>query len=168
MTKRDSKLPNSAGVNRGGTMRKYLYELAEAAKGAAATAVEVTEAATATATEATKAVITTATEIAISAADCVKNSAETVITTVLDQDGDGKLDQEDLRILTQKGTEIGKVMGTKAALLASEAAKSEIVKDAVAAAAVGAAIGVALPLVGPAAGAVVGATLGAHKNLTKK
>jgi hypothetical protein len=36
-------------------MRKYLYELAEAAKGAAATAVEVTEAATATATEATKA-----------------------------------------------------------------------------------------------------------------
>jgi hypothetical protein len=55
MTKRDSKLPNSAGVNRGGTMRKYLYELAEAAKGAAATAVEVTEAATATATEATKA-----------------------------------------------------------------------------------------------------------------
>ena len=62
-------------------MRKYLYELAEAAKGAAATAVEVTEAATATATEATKAVITTATEIAISAADCVKNSAETVITT---------------------------------------------------------------------------------------
>ena len=103
-----------------------------------------------------------------SALQTAKNSAVTVATTILDQDGDGKLDQEDLKQLTQKGLSLAKRSATEVARVTSEAAKSDLAKDSAAAAVVGAAIAVPVPLIGPAAGAAIGAALGAYKNLTKK
>jgi hypothetical protein len=87
----------------------------------------------------------------------------TVATTILDQDGDGKLDQEDLKQLTQKGLSLAKSAATEVARVTSEAAKSDLAKDSAAAAVVGAAIAVPVPLIGPAAGAAIGAALGAYK-----
>ena len=103
-----------------------------------------------------------------SALQTAKNSAVTVATTILDQDGDGKLDQEDLKQLTQKGLSLAKSAATEVARVTSEAAKSDLAKDSAAAAVVGAAIAVPVPLIGPAARTAIGAALGAYKNLTKK
>lgn len=97
----------------------------------------------------------------IAVGSVAKRSVETVATTVFDQNGDGKLDQEDLKLLTEKGIELAKAAS-------KSIASSELVKDTASAAAVGAAIAIPVPFVGPAAGAVVGAALGAYSHVTKK
>ena len=97
----------------------------------------------------------------IAVGSVAKRSVETVATTVFDQNGDGKLDQEDLKLLTEKGIEL-------ATAASKSIASSELVKDTASAAAVGAAIAIPVPFVGPAAGAVVGAALGAYSHVTKK
>lgn len=107
-------------------------------------------------------------DFAASATDLTKRSMNTVATAAFDQNGDGKLDQEDLKILTVKGVALAKVAAAEAGTLAKSVASSPLVKDTAAAAAVGAAIAVPVPLVGPAAGAVVGAALGAYSHITKK
>lgn len=98
----------------------------------------------------------------------VTKSTKTIATTLLDQDGDGKLDQEDLKRLTEKGMALTKDAAGKAGTMLKEASKSSMAKDAAAGAAVGAAVAVPVPLVGPAMGAVIGSGLGVYKNLSGK
>ncbi|MDI4635822.1 hypothetical protein J7U46_22340 [Pelomonas sp. V22] len=117
---------------------------------------------------AAKAAASTAGEVATSAVEMTKRSVATVATAAFDQNGDGQLDQEDLKILTEKGVALAKVAAVEVGALAKSAASSPLVKDTAAAAAVGAAIAVPVPLVGPAAGAVVGAAIGAYAHITKK
>jgi len=102
------------------------------------------------------------------AGNFAKESAKTIATSILDQDGDGKLDQADLKIMTEKGTELAKKALKEAGEVAKEASKSDLVKEATAGAAVGAAIAIPVPLIGPAAGAVIGAAVGTYKSVTKK
>lgn len=106
--------------------------------------------------------------IATSATDLTRRSARTVVTAAFDQNGDGQLDQEDLKILTEKGGAIAKAVAAETGGLAKSVASSPLVKDTAAAAAVGAAIAVPVPLIGPATGAVVGAAIGAYSHITKK
>lgn len=100
--------------------------------------------------------------------DVAKSSISTVATTVLDQNGDGELNQEDLKLLTEKGMKAVGAVATEAGRIVKEAASSELVKESAAAAAVGAAIAIPVPVVGPATGAVIGAAIGAYKNVTRK
>ncbi|MEQ1667488.1 MAG: hypothetical protein ABL868_03440 [Sulfuriferula sp.] len=92
----------------------------------------------------------------------------TVAKAAFDQNGDGQLDQEDLKILTVKGVELAKAVAAEVGSLAKVVASSSLVKDTAAAAAVGAAIAIPVPIVGPATGAVVGAVIGAYSHITKK
>ncbi|MGJ7523421.1 hypothetical protein ACSFA0_23275 [Variovorax sp. LT1P1] len=88
-------------------------------------------------------------------------TASTVGRTLLDQNGDGQLDQADVKIATEK---------TAAAVKAvtAEVASSDLAKDAATGAAIGAVLAVPIPLVGPMAGAVVGALVGSIASLRKK
>lgn len=98
---------------------------------------------------------------ASAAARTAKRVVTTIAITALDQNGDGEVDQEDVRILTQKSLAVSKAV-------VKDVASSSLVKDTAAAAAVGAVIAIPVPLVGPATGAVIGAALGAYSNLRKK
>ena len=100
--------------------------------------------------------------------EITKRSASTIATTIFDQNGDGSLDQEDLKILTEKSIDLSKLAAESVIDAAKSIASSDLVKDSAAAAAVGAVIAVPVPLVGPATGAVVGAIVGAYSHLTKK
>lgn len=75
--------------------------------------------------------------------------------------------REDVRIAAEQVKKTAATMGSEAARLGKEAAKSDFAKDAGAGAAVGAVMGVPIPIIGPIAGATVGATLGIYKNLTR-
>ena len=97
-----------------------------------------------------------------------RRSASTVATAALDQNGDGKLDQQDLKIMTEKGVALARATAEEAGVLAKQVASSELVRDAAAGAAVGAAIAIPVPLVGPGAGAVAGAAIGVYAHLRKK
>lgn len=107
-------------------------------------------------------------EKASSILDVAKSSISTVATTVLDQNGDGELNQDDLKLLTKKGMKVVSSVASEAGRIAKEAASSELVKESAAAAAVGAAIAIPVPIIGPATGAVIGAAIGAYKNVTRK
>jgi len=96
------------------------------------------------------------------------DTTRNVAVSVFDQDGDGKFDQEDIRILSTKTADAGKAVISRSGELLNEASKSAIVKDAAAGAAVGAAVAIPVPIIGPATGAVVGAGLGVYKNITGK
>jgi hypothetical protein len=86
----------------------------------------------------------------VSAAGKAKRAAKTVSTAVFDQNKDGKVDQADIKMLTEKGLhEIGAFV--------DELAQSEGVRDAAKAAAVGALVALPLPVIGPAGGAAIGA-----------
>jgi hypothetical protein len=98
----------------------------------------------------------------------VKRSATTVTTTIFDQNGDGTLDQEDLKIITEKGIELSKSAAQSITDAAKTIAASDLVKETAGAAMVGAAISIPVPVIGPATGAVIGAALGAYSHLTKK
>jgi hypothetical protein len=84
------------------------------------------------------------------AAGKAKRTVKTVSTTVLDQNKDGKVDQTDIKILTEKG-----VHGVST--FVDELAESEGVRNAAKAAAVGALVALPLPVIGPAGGAAIGA-----------
>jgi hypothetical protein len=118
--------------------------------------------------DAAKAAAGAAGAMATSAADLTKRSVTTVAKAAFDQNGDGQLDQEDLKILTTKGVELAKAVSAEVGSLAKSVASSSLVKETAAAAAVGAAIAIPVPVVGPATGAVVGAVIGAYSHITKK
>ncbi len=102
------------------------------------------------------------------AKDSVVKTTKTAATSALDQNDDGKLDQTDVKILTEKGIVISKEAVEKSGEIIKEVSQSSLAKDVVAGAAVGAAIGIPLPFIGPLAGSVVGAGLGIYKNITGK
>jgi hypothetical protein len=116
----------------------------------------------------TKTAAKSASKVLSKAQDTVVKTTKTVATSILDQDGDGKVDQSDVKILTEKGVKLSKAAAVKSGELIKEASKSSLAKDAAAGAAIGAAIGVPLPIVGPVTGSVVGAGLGVYKNMTGK
>ena len=84
---------------------------------------------------------------------------------VSDLNKDGKVDQEDAKIVTAKAKRATSEVADKAGRVTKELAKHDMVKDAAAGAAIGAAVGIPVPVVGPAAGAAVGAIVGVAKNL---
>ncbi len=98
----------------------------------------------------------------------VVETSKNIAITALDQDGDGKFDQEDVKIITNRATDAGKSLLNKSGQMIAEASKSGMAKDAAAGAAVGAVVAIPVPIVGPAAGAAVGAGIGVYKNLTGK
>jgi len=116
----------------------------------------------------TKASIKKATEAISKATNTAIETSKTIATSALDQDGDGDFDQDDIKILTEKGVKAGKAVADKSTELIKDAVKSTLVKDVAAGAAVGAAVAIPVPVIGPAAGSVIGAGLGAYKNLTGK
>ena len=79
--------------------------------------------------------------------DVAVRSASTVANTAFDQNGDGVFDQEDLKLLTKKGLDVGKAVAKEAGNMAKQASQSALVQDVAAAAAVGAVLGTMIPLV---------------------
>lgn len=88
-------------------------------------------------------------------------TASTIGTTLLDQNGDGQLDQADVKIATEKAASAVKA-------IAAEVASSNLAKDAATGAAIGAVIALPIPLVGSVNGATVGATVGVIASLRKR
>lgn len=101
------------------------------------------------------------------AANTAGSLAGTVTMQLGDLNGDGKIDEEDLKIATARAKEFASAATKEAVNVGKDALRSDLAKDAAAGAAVGAAVAIPIPLVGPAVGAVVGAGLGVYKNLTK-
>jgi len=103
-------------------------------------------------------------------ANFASQSLSTIATAALDQNGDGELNQEDLKLATEKCVALAKEAAKEIASssLAKEIVTSSLVKDTASLAAVGAFIAIPVPLIGPMAGAAIGATLGAYKHFTKK
>ena len=96
----------------------------------------------------------------VEAGKIAKDSAKTIAVAVLDQDGDGVIDQKDVKIITKKAKKEVKKF-------AKEVKESEMVKDAAAGAAIGAAVAVPVPIIGPVAGAAIGASVGVYANIVK-
>jgi hypothetical protein len=94
-------------------------------------------------------------------------SASTVANTAFDQNGDGVFDQEDLKLLTKKGLDVGKAVAKEAGNMAKQASQSALVQDVAAAAAVGAVLGTMIPLVGTVGGTVIGGVGGAYGHIKK-
>jgi len=117
-----------------------------------------------------KEVLQSATNATKNATKSAINTSKNVAVTVFDQDGDGKFDQEDVKILTDKATNAGKTLFNKSGEILKKASKTSMAKDTAAGAVAGTIIAVAIPIpiIGPAAGAVVGAGIGAYKNITGK
>ncbi len=96
-----------------------------------------------------------------------KRGAETA-TTVLDQNGDGSLDQEDVKIMADKGFELGKTGAKELKKAAIWAASIDSVKRSIGGAVVGALVfgfvGLILPgsffFLGAKVGLILGAVLG--------
>ena len=104
-------------------------------------------------------------DIAAHTADQVSSATKRTAILLGDVNGDGKVDEEDLKIAVAKGKVVIQSAADEVGAMAKGVARSELVRDVTSAAAVGAVIAVPIPLVGPMAGAVVGGTLGAYKNL---
>lgn len=83
--------------------------------------------------------------------------AKTTMTSITDLNGDGKIDEEDLKIALDKAKSVGGVVAEEAGEMAKTATKHPLVKDAAAGALVGGAIGTVFPIVGTTIGAAVGA-----------
>lgn len=106
--------------------------------------------------------------IASAAAHSVGRTAKTIAVTALDQDGDGILSQNDVKIMTKKGLAAGKA-GAEASLeAATEVAKSDLVKESAAAAVVGAAVAAPIPIIGVGTGALIGGAIGAYAHFRSK
>ena len=97
----------------------------------------------------------------------IKESVKTIIVTTLDQTGSGTLGQEDLKILTEKGKVLAGKAADEAVIIAKEAKKSKLVKEAIAGAIVGAVIAIPIPFVGPFLGAAVGGALGFYIHVVR-
>lgn len=115
-----------------------------------------------------KSVATSTKDVAAHAAGKAAALTKRTAALVGDLNGDGKVDDEDLKIAVSKGRKAASVAIKEVGELAKETLKSDLVKDVAAGAAVGAVIAVPVPIVGPATGAVIGGTLAAYKNFTKK
>ena len=89
----------------------------------------------------------------------------TIAPSAFDQNGDGQLDQQDVKLATESFISTVKEVSKD---ISKEIASSSLAKETATAAAVGAAIAIPIPLIGPVAGATIGATLGAYKHFTKK
>jgi hypothetical protein len=100
--------------------------------------------------------------------NAAKNAVTKTAVLMGDLNGDGKVDEEDARIAAEWTKKQAVSLGSEAARLGKEAARSDLAKDAATGAAVGAAIAIPIPLIGPIAGAAIGATIGAYRNLTGK
>lgn len=109
-----------------------------------------------------------ATEFASQAADTASTIAGKAVELVGDLNGDGKIDEEDLKIAIAKGKEVAATVADEVGSLAKEVVRSDLVKDTAAGAAVGAALFSVLPLVGTTTGAVVGGAAVAMKKLLTK
>ncbi len=115
-----------------------------------------------------KSSVKSATDALSKAVDAVVKTTKTITVSALDQDGDGDFDQDDIKILTEKGIKAGKAVANKSTDIIKDAIKSTLAKDVAAGAAVGAAVAIPVPIIGPVAGSVIGAGLGAYKNITGK
>jgi hypothetical protein len=113
------------------------------------------------ATQATGRAVRAAGDVAGAVGGSAIRTVSTVGKTLLDQNGDGHLDQADVKIATEKTAAAVKAV-------ASEVVSSDLAKDAAAGAAIGAVLAVPIPLVGPLAGAVVGAVVGSIAHLRRK
>jgi len=83
--------------------------------------------------------------------------AKTTMKSLTDLNGDGKIDEEDLKIALEKAKSVGGAVAEEAGEMAKSAAKHPMVKDAAAGALVGGALASIIPGVGTAVGAAVGA-----------
>jgi hypothetical protein len=96
---------------------------------------------------------------------------ETISSTVVlvgDFNGDGKVDQDDLRIATEWAKKKASAIGNEASQFGKEAVRTGLAKDVASSAAVGAAVAIPVPVIGPLLGAAIGAGVGVYKNLSKK
>jgi len=100
-----------------------------------------------------------------SAAKSVGKKLGKAASQAADWNDDGKVDQEDARLISAKAKQITSRAADSAGGLAKEAAKHDMVKDAAAGAAIGAAVGIPIPVIGPVAGAAIGAIAGVARNL---
>lgn len=96
------------------------------------------------------------------------DSLSSAASLVGDLNGDGKIDEEDMRIAAEWAKQKAVALGDEASRLGKEAVRSDLAKDAASGAAIGAAVAIPVPVVGPIAGAVIGAGLGMYKNMTGK
>jgi hypothetical protein len=96
-----------------------------------------------------------------------KTALSSAATLVGDLNGDGKVDEDDLRIASQWAKDAACSAAEEAVRLGKHALRSDMVKDAAAGAVAGAAIAAPVPFVGSVTGATVGAGLGIYKNLNK-
>lgn len=94
-----------------------------------------------------------------SAGTAIATAASAVSRSVGDLNGDGKVDEEDLRIAQNALKRTATVVGAEAAGFGKSVLRHEMTKDAATGAIIGAAIAAPLPLVGPAVGAAAGAAI---------
>lgn len=97
----------------------------------------------------------------------VKESAQTVAITILDQDGDGKVSQDDVKIITEKGKVLAEKAADEVISIAKEAKKSNLLMEAAAGAIVGALIAIPVPFIGPLYGAAIGASIGLYAHVVR-
>ncbi len=112
--------------------------------------------------------VSSAKDFAVQTANAVSDAVGKTVDIVGDLNGDGKFDEEDLKIAIAKGKEVASLVANEAGALAKDVARSDLVKDTAAGAVVGAALFSVLPLVGTATGAVVGGAAVAAKKLLSK
>ncbi len=87
----------------------------------------------------------------------VSKVAKTTMTSLTDLNGDGKIDEEDLKIAMDKAKSVGGVVVEEAGRLARDVSKNPIVQNAAAGAVIGS---LAIPVVGTVVGAKIGAVTG--------
>jgi hypothetical protein len=97
-----------------------------------------------------------------------KDAFASAATAVGDLNGDGRVDELDLKIAAERLRKVASSASDEAGRLGREVARSDLAKDAATGAAIGAVVAVPVPVVGPVAGAVIGAGIGMYKNVTKK
>lgn len=170
------KLASSSVAEATGTNLKHgadrtihaLNEATNAIGHGARTSLDATKSAASTVGKVASAAIAATGNAMAAMAETTKQTASTVATTVLDQNGDGKVDQEDVRILTEKGIALTKIGGIEVAKAVKSIASSDLIKESAAAAAVGAAIAIPVPIIGPATGALIGGATGAYLHIKNK
>ena len=159
----------STALNKGAkAARSALGNVADAVADGARKSVAISKESASTAGAAAKVAIDATGAALVTAGNATKRGATTIATTILDQNGDGILDQEDVRLMTEKGISVAKDGAREGAALAKEVASSDFVKDAAGGALVGAAVASVVPVIGTGVGAIVGAALGTYSHLRKK
>lgn len=137
-------------------------------KGAVGAAASHMSAAGAAIANRTDQVIAQAGALSIRASATASAVASGIARSVGDLNGDGKLDDEDLRIAREAVKKAAGAVGAEAAELGKAVLRHEMTKDAAAGAAIGALVAVPIPLVGPAVGAAVGAAFSVTRGVLGK